>query len=68
VVGDIGRDSLISLVKDGIVALFSALAFAAIGRSKSNRPTLLQKFVRPTIMPGAQLDEHERLADIYEKT
>ncbi len=47
VVGDIGRDSLISLVKGGIVALFSALAFAAIGRSKPNRPTLLQKLVGP---------------------
>lgn len=68
VTGEIRRDSVISLVKDAIVALFSALAFAALGRSKSNRPTLLQKFVRPTIMPGAQLDEYERLADIYEKT
>jgi hypothetical protein len=68
VTGEIRRDSVINLVKDAIVALFSALAFAALGRSKSNRPTLLQKFVRPTIMPGAQLDEYERLADVYEKT
>ena len=67
VTGEIRRDNVIGLVKDAIVAMFSALAFAALGRSKSNRPTLLQKLVRPTIMPGAQLDEYERLADVYEK-
>ena len=33
VTGEIRRDSFISLIKDGFVALFSALAFAAIGRS-----------------------------------
>jgi hypothetical protein len=67
VVGDIRRDSLISLVKDGIVALFSALAFAAIGRSKPNRPTLLQKLVGPPSPSSAALDEFARLADTYEE-
>ena len=67
VIGGIRRDSVIVLVKDTSQALFSALAFAALGRSKSNRPTLLQKLVRPTNMPGAQLDEYDRFANANEK-
>ena len=43
VTGEIRRDSFINLIKDGFVALFSALAFAAIGRSKPNKPTFLQR-------------------------
>jgi len=43
VIDDIRRDSLISLFKDGIVSLFSALAFAAIGRPDPYQPTLIQK-------------------------
>jgi hypothetical protein len=68
VTGEIRRDSVIGLVRDAIVALLSALAFAALGRSKSNRPTLLQKLLRPTKMSGAQLDEYERFANANEKT
>lgn len=66
VVGEIRRDSLISLVKDGIVALFSALAFAAIGRSNPDKRTLLQKIFGPprSSIPG--MDELARLADEYE--
>jgi hypothetical protein len=41
VTGEIRRDSIINLIKDGFVALFSALAFSAIGRSKPNKPTFL---------------------------
>jgi hypothetical protein len=67
VIGGIRRDSVIVLVKDTSQALFSALAFAALGRSKSNRPTLLQKLVRPTKMSGAQLDEYDRFANANEK-
>lgn len=66
--GQIRRDSTINLVKDGIVALLSALAFAALGRYKPNRPTLLQKLVRPPSIPGSEIDEFERLADAYEET
>jgi hypothetical protein len=66
VVGVIRRDSLIGLVKDGIVALFSALAFAAIGRSNPDKRTLFQKIFGPprSSIPG--MDELARLADEYE--
>ena len=40
---EIRSNGLIALVKDGLVALLSALAFAAIGRSRPYLPTLLQR-------------------------
>ncbi|MFM7639981.1 MAG: hypothetical protein ACKO45_00250 [Cyanobium sp.] len=45
VIDTIRRDSLIALVKDGVVALLSALAFAAIGRSSPYRPALMHQLV-----------------------
>jgi hypothetical protein len=66
VVGEIRRDSLINLVKDGIVALFSALAFAAIGRSNPYKRTLLQKIFGPPRSSSPGMDELARLADEYE--
>ena len=68
VVGEIRGDSQIKLFKDGIVALFSALAFAAIGRSKPYKQTILQKFFGPPGISSAGMNEMARLADEYEQT
>jgi len=49
---EIRSSGLIALVKDGLVALLSALAFAAIGRSRPYLPTLLQRlFGAPRFSP-----------------
>jgi hypothetical protein len=68
VTGEIRRDSFINLIKDGFVALFSALAFAAIGRSKPYKPTLLQSFFGSSRTSSAAREEFSRLADEYEQT
>jgi len=65
--GDIRREGLVGLVKDGIVALFSALAFAAIGRSNPYRLSMLQKLVGPHRSSSGGIDELARLADEYEE-
>ena len=63
--GEIRNGGQISLVKDGFVALFSAIAFAAIGRSKPYRPTLLQTmFGAPRILPESS-EEFYKLAEDY---
>jgi hypothetical protein len=68
VISDIRREGLVGLVKDGIVALFSALAFAAIGRSNPYRLSMLQKLVGPHRSSSGGIDELVRLADEYEET
>jgi hypothetical protein len=68
VTGEIRRDSFINLIKDGFVALFSALAFAAIGRSKPYKPTLLQSLFGSSRTSSAAREEFSRLADEYEQT
>ena len=67
VIGTIRRDSLIALVKDGVVALLSALAFAAVGRSKPYRSTLLQKLVGPPGPPSSASEELEKLVEDYQQ-
>ena len=67
VTGEIRRDSLINLIKDGLVALFSALAFAAIGRSKPYKPTLLQRLFGSPRTPSYGMEELSKLADEYEE-
>lgn len=67
VIGTIRRDSLINLVKDGVVALLSALAFAAVGRSKPYRSTLLQKLVGPPRPSSSASEEFARLAEDYQQ-
>ena len=65
VTGEIRRDSFINLIKDGFVSLFSALAFAAIGRSKPNKPTFLQSlFGTPRT---SEMQELAKLSDEYEQ-
>jgi hypothetical protein len=68
VTGEIRRDSFIKLIKDGFVALFSALAFAAIGRSKPYKPTLLQSLLGSSRTSSAAMEEFSRLADEYDQT
>jgi hypothetical protein len=65
VTGEIRRDSFINLIKDGFVALFSALAFAAIGRSKPNKPTFLQRLFGQPRTP--EMEELAKLSDEYEQ-
>ena len=62
---EIRRDSIINLIKDGFVALFSALAFAAIGRSKPNKPTFLQRLFGQPRTP--EMEELAKLSDEYEQ-
>jgi hypothetical protein len=68
VTGEIRRDSFINLIKDGFVALFSALAFAAIGRSKPYKPTLLQSLFGSSRTSSAAMEEFSRMSDEYEQT
>jgi len=68
VTGEIRRDSFIKLIKNGFVALFSALAFAAIGRSKPYKPTLLQSLLGSSRTSSAAMEEFSRLADEYDQT
>jgi hypothetical protein len=68
VIAQIRRDSRISLVRDAIVALFSALAFAAIGRTKAHKPTLLQRLVGPSLHSSFSYEEIERLAEEFDET
>jgi hypothetical protein len=68
VTGEIRRDSFIKLIKDGFVALFSALAFAAIGRSKPYKPTLLQSLFGSSRTSSAAMEEFSRMADEHEQT
>jgi hypothetical protein len=63
VTGEIRRDSIINLIKDGFVALFSALAFAAIGRSKPNKPTFLQRLFGTPRTP-----EMEELVNLFDES
>jgi hypothetical protein len=65
VTGEIRRDSFINLIKDGFVALFSALAFAAIGRSKPNKPTFLQRLFGTPRTP--EMQELAKLSDEYDQ-
>jgi hypothetical protein len=65
VTGEIRRDSLINLIKDGFVASFSALVFAAIGRSKPYKPTLLQRLFGSPRTP--EIEELAKLSDEYEE-
>lgn len=67
VTGEIRRDSFINLVKDGFVALFSALAFGAIGRSKPNKPTLLQSLFGSPRASSHGMEELAKLSDEYEQ-
>jgi hypothetical protein len=45
--GSLWQEGLLRWFKDGLVALFSAIGFAAIGRSAADRPTLLQVILDP---------------------
>ena len=60
---DIKRDSTIAIVKDGIVAFFSALGFAAIGRSRPERPTLLMGLTQPGRLRHKIHDDVSRWVD-----
>jgi hypothetical protein len=67
VTGEIRRDSFINLIKDGFVALFSALAFAAIGRSKPYKPTFLQSLFGSPRTSSHGMEELAKLSDEYEQ-
>jgi hypothetical protein len=67
VTGEIRRDSFINLIKDGFVALFSALAFAAIGRSKPYKPTFLQSLFGSPRTSSRGMEELAKLSDEYEQ-
>jgi len=64
VTGEIRRDSFMNLIKDGFVALFSALAFAAIGRSKPYKPTLLQSLFGSSFTSSAAMKEFSRISGV----
>jgi len=68
VAGEIRRESFINLIKDGFVALFSALAFAAIGRSNPYKPTLLQSLFGSSRTYSAAMEEVSRMSDEYGQT
>jgi hypothetical protein len=68
VIGEIRRDSIFNLVKDGFVAMLSSLAFAAIGRSNPYRSSLLQRLVGPRRSPSEGMDELARLSEDYEES
>lgn len=65
-IGSIRSDGLIAQIKDGLVAFFSALAFAAIGRSKPGRRTLLNRLLVGAPAPDLASGEFERLAQSYQ--
>jgi hypothetical protein len=54
------------MVRDGLIALFSAIGFAAIARSKPYRPTLLQTLLGAPRPSMASTNEFERLARDYQ--
>lgn len=60
---DIKRDTTIAIVKDGIVAFFSALGFAALGRSRPERPTLLLGITQPGRLRHKVHDDISRWID-----
>jgi hypothetical protein len=63
---ELWRNGWIAIVRDGFMALLSAIGFASIGRSKPYRPTLLQTVLgapRPSL---ASTNEFERLARDYQ--
>jgi hypothetical protein len=62
----IWRDGVIAMVRDGLIALFSAIGFAAIARSKPYRPTLLQTLLGAPRPSMASTNEFERLARDYQ--
>jgi hypothetical protein len=65
-VDGIRADGLNAQIKDGLVAFLSAIAFAAIGRSRPTRPTLLQRLTSGSPLPDSASSEFERLAESYE--
>jgi len=68
VIDTIRRDSLIALVKDGVVALLSALAFAAIGRSRPYRRTLLSSLLGAPNASSSASEEFHKHAEEYQQT
>jgi hypothetical protein len=68
VISEIRYSSLIALAKDGIVAFFSALAFAAIGRRNMHQSTLLQKLLGHPLPPATTMEQLAGLTDQQERT
>ncbi|MFZ9753081.1 MAG: hypothetical protein ACO3B3_05970 [Cyanobium sp.] len=64
-IGSIRSEGLTAQIKDGLVAFFSSLAFAAIGRSKPGRRTLLNRLIMGAPASDQASGEFERLAESY---
>ena len=52
------QDSLVRWLKDGLVALFAGLGFAAVGRFGPDRPTLLEIALAPSPHHQHRLDPY----------
>jgi hypothetical protein len=63
---ELWRNGLVAMFKDGLLALFSAIGFASIARSKPYRPTLLQSVLGAPRPSMASTNEFERLARDYQ--
>ncbi|MFZ9752461.1 MAG: hypothetical protein ACO3B3_02745 [Cyanobium sp.] len=63
---DLWTNGLMAMFKDGLLALFSAIGFASIARSKPYRPTLLQSLLGARRPSKASTNEFERLARDYQ--
>lgn len=59
----IRRNGLVGLFKDGAIGLLTSIAFAAIGRSRPYRPTLLLAITRPGSLNHKVPDDVERWLD-----
>jgi hypothetical protein len=53
------QEAWLLIVKDAIVALFAALGFAAMGRRRPDRRTLLESLLGPSMGPLPQQEEGE---------
>jgi len=62
-VGETRRSGLKRQINDGLVALFSALAFAAVGRSGPYRPSLLLAVLQPGLLRHRVPKDVERWLD-----
>lgn len=59
----IRNNGRLGLIRDGAIAFFNAIAFAAIGRSGALRPTLLRAILRPGSTLHRVPDDVERWVD-----
>jgi hypothetical protein len=61
------KEALPRLFRDGLVALFAALSFAAIGRNTPDGPTLLERILLPGMNRLGIVDPHvQTLLDVEE--